>query len=112
MPALLTKTRRVFLPNKIVPPTRRRHDFARQSEGRHNTLYFATQSVWQGKPLHPAARLRRCGQRGCAAPLKLPAPDTRASRFYPSSTKKTPYPLSRIWRFFVGSSVLGLYVFL
>ena len=35
------KSRPVFLPLKTPPPIGRRRDFSRQSEGRHNTLYFA-----------------------------------------------------------------------
>ena len=38
------KSRLVFLPPKTAPPIRRRRDFERQTECRHNTLDFASQN--------------------------------------------------------------------
>ena len=68
MPPLLIKTGRaflaparkprpVFLPLKTAPPMRRRRDFSRQSEGRHNTLDLA---------------IARCVPNGAAAPFGNP----------------------------------------
>jgi len=47
------KSRPVFLPLKTAPPFGRRRGFSRQSEGRHNTLYFAFGKVC-GKGYAPA----------------------------------------------------------
>ena len=47
------KSRPVFLPLKTAPPIGRRRGFSRQSEGRHNTLYFAFGKVC-GKGYAPA----------------------------------------------------------
>jgi len=50
-------SRPVFLPFKPAPPIWRQRGFARQSEGRHNILYFAAGKV--------------CAK-GAAAPLETP----------------------------------------
>ena len=71
MPTLLVKTGRVprasaletrpvLLPLKTAPPTWRRRGFSRQSEGRHNTLYFASGKVC-AKGLRPLWKPRRSG---------------------------------------------------
>ena len=54
------KPRPVFLPLKTALPTRRRRGFSRQSEGRHNTLYFAVGKVFgRGHPCTPNAATPR-----------------------------------------------------
>ena len=71
MPTLLMKTGRVprapalgtrpaFLPLKTAPPTWQHRGFSRQSEGRHNTLYFASGKVC-AKGLRPLWIPRRSG---------------------------------------------------